>query len=70
VPSHVAEGQARSTADFQRFLSIARGSILELETQVIIANRLGYLDRKQTDDVLETADTVSRLITGLSTSLG
>ncbi len=47
IPSNTAEGFGRlSTGDYARFLTIARGSLLELETQLIIAQRLDYL---QTD---------------------
>jgi four helix bundle protein len=43
VPANIAEGQARLTKDFQHFLRIARGSLLEQETHVLIAQRLKYL---------------------------
>jgi four helix bundle protein len=70
VPSNVAEGQARnSTADFLHFLSIARGSLKEVETQVIIARRLGYIDEKLERDLTSLTEEVSRLISGLIRSL-
>lgn len=48
IPSNIAEGQARnSTAEFRNFLSIARGSLAELETQLLIAERLNYIEQKK-----------------------
>jgi four helix bundle protein len=45
IPSNIAEGQGRrTTGDFLRYLSIAYGSLCELETQLLIGQRLGYLN--------------------------
>ena len=64
IPSNLAEGAARSgQREFGQYLSIARGSLSELETQLLISTNLGYM----TDDhsVFDLIDKVSRLITGL-----
>ena len=48
VPSNIAEGQARfSRKEFHHFLSLARGSLVEIETQLIIVENLVYLSQKQ-----------------------
>lgn len=68
VPSNIAEGAARSgTAELLRFLSIANGSLSEVDTHLEIADRLGYLsDRKVLDEKVER---VFRLLSGLIASL-
>ncbi|MNI45654.1 hypothetical protein D3C73_1000920 [compost metagenome] len=70
VPSNIAEGCARrSTADFIRFLLIARGSLAEVETQLIIAQRLAYLSEAALSSLLDPADEISRMLAGLITKL-
>ncbi len=70
VPSNIAEGCARrSTPEFLRFLSIARGSLAEVETQLIIAQRLTYLDEAALTRLLEPADEISRMLSGLISKL-
>ena len=70
IPSNIAEGHARSTtADFLRFVSITLGSLAELETQVLLAIDLGYLDRSSGDDLLEDTDAVGRMLRKLQMSL-
>lgn len=64
VPSNIAEGAARAgDREFAQFLNIARGSLSELETQLLIASDLGYI--KSNDPIFGMVDRVSRLITGL-----
>jgi four helix bundle protein len=66
VPSNIAEGQGRdSDREFARFLSIAHGSVREVETQLLICDRLGYIESKRVNAALEKAAEVGRLITGL-----
>jgi four helix bundle protein len=70
IPSNIAEGQGRrTTADFLRHLSIAYGSLLELETQILIATRLCYLVEGNCKDVMGMAGEVGRLLNGLMASL-
>jgi four helix bundle protein len=68
IPSNIAEGAARTgPKEFAQFLNIARGSLSELETQLLIATDLGYLEANHS--VFDTVDRVSRLITGLHKSV-
>jgi four helix bundle protein len=70
IPSNVAEGQGRrTTQDFLRYLSIAYGSLLELETQILIATRLSYLAPGNCSSILKMAGEVGRLLNGLMSSL-
>jgi four helix bundle protein len=64
IPSNIAEGAARnSKKEFIQFLYIALGSLSELETQIIIANRLEYLNNL--DTLLDDLKFVQKLINGL-----
>lgn len=70
VPSNIAEGQGRrSTSDFLRHLSIAYGSLREVETQILISRRLKYISQAKLDEVMSRAGEVGRLLNGLMASL-
>jgi four helix bundle protein len=70
VPANIAEGQGRKhLAEYLHHLSIARGSLLELETHLIISLRLGYVRETDIEDALKMSDEVSRMISGLSSKL-
>jgi four helix bundle protein len=70
IPSDVAEGHGRKlTGAFLNHISIAAGSLMELEIQTRIAHRLDYLDKATTDHLLETTDHVGRRLTRLRQSL-
>lgn len=69
IPSNIAEGAGRTgKKEFIQFLSIAQGSTSELETQLIIANNLGFL-KPEDMYVLDELDEISRMIIGLTKSL-
>ena len=66
VPSNLAEGVARrSGAERRQFFFIARGSLSELETQVILAGRLGYLPAELTRLLLDSSGKIGAMINGL-----
>ncbi|HVO81439.1 MAG TPA: four helix bundle protein [Terriglobales bacterium] len=70
VPSNIAEGQAHyNTREFVHFLRHARGSLAELETQLLIAQRLSYAEPEKIPSVLERVNEVSRILNGLITAL-
>ena len=70
VPSNVAEGQGRrSTGEFKHFLGIARGSLLETETQILLALELQYLSSEDSERLLAETAEVGRIINGLINSL-
>jgi four helix bundle protein len=70
VPSNIAEGAGRSgSREFRRGLSVAHGSLCELETQVMIGIDLGLVTPGAGNEVLEQAADVGRIIRGLLRSL-
>jgi four helix bundle protein len=70
IPSNIAEGQARySKKDFQHFLRQAKGSAAELQTQILIAKRLRYLNEKIADRLEAVVEELMRILNGLINSL-
>jgi len=70
VPSNIAEGKGRlSKKEFVQFLSKARGSLLEAQTQLEIAFNLGFLPKSDFDKLEENASEAGRLINGLITKV-
>lgn len=70
IPSNIAEGQSRtSTKEFANFLSIAKGSKAELETQIELGVRLGFFQPDQVEVPLSLAGEVGRMLTTLIAKL-
>jgi four helix bundle protein len=66
VPSNIAEGKGhRSDPEFMRFLFHARGSLLELQTQLLIARRLGYLSKEKADELCRSGEGIARGLNAL-----
>jgi len=66
VPSNIAEGKGhRSDPEFVRFLFHARGSLLELQTQLLIARRLQYLPEAKVDELCRKGDGIGRGLNAL-----
>jgi four helix bundle protein len=69
IPSNVAEGNARRRRDYIRLLLMARGSAQEVETQLLIAERLQYARSDDLQRLLELNAVIGRLLSGLIRSL-
>jgi four helix bundle protein len=70
IPSNIAEGHARGTSrEFHHYLSITLGSTAELETQLIIAAKLDYLELTTADEMLERVDKLGKMIRALQKSV-
>jgi four helix bundle protein len=70
VPSNIAEGSARrTTRDLTAFLHVARGSVAEIETQLLLARQVAYIDDAALSSVVPRVDEVGRLLNGLIAAL-
>jgi four helix bundle protein len=70
IPSNIAEGQGKvMTGEFKQSLGHARGSLLELETQIVISRRLNLLDDTASEKLLQITAEVGRVLNGLISSL-
>ena len=68
IPSNIAEGYGRnSLSDYLRFLRVARGSLLELETQLLLSMKLGFLTNQH--QLTNLLDETGRVLQGLISSL-
>jgi four helix bundle protein len=66
IPSNIAEGKGRlSKGEFRQFLGNARGSLAEVETQILIAQNLSYLDEPETNILLAMVEEVGKVLNGL-----
>ena len=71
IPSNIAEGHDRnSDKEFSNFLCFARGSLAELETQLIISGKLGYINQEQKTHILNKCYEIGKMINGLLKKLG
>jgi len=71
VPSNIAEGQGRlHRKEFKHFLGTARGSLMEVETQLQIALNLRYLSNETCGELLHRCSEVGRILNGLLASVG
>jgi four helix bundle protein len=70
IPSNIAEGASRNSGkEFIQFLYIALGSASELETQLIISQKLSYIDNREAENYQERIEMLKKTLTGLITYL-
>ena len=70
IPANIAEGQGRQhTKEFLNFLSVARGSLKEIETHLILSQRVGLMTAQQLEPLLKLTDDISRMMSGLRKTL-
>ena len=70
IPSNIAEGKGhRSDREFRNFLLHARGSLLEVQTQLMIAEELQYISLEEGEQLLASSDAIGRCLNGLINSM-
>lgn len=70
IPANIAEGHGRDhLGDYLRHLSIANGSLKELETHLILVERLGYRAENEAEPLLVQCTEIGKMLSGLSKSL-
>ena len=69
IPANVAEGHARGTKEYQQFLRIAQGSLTELETHRMIAQRVGILPESNLAELLRQTEQLGRMLNKLRQAL-
>lgn len=70
IPSNIAEGSSRnSNKDFSRFLEIAIGSAYEIETQLLIANDLGFINNVQSETLIFQLEEIIKMISKFRSTL-
>jgi four helix bundle protein len=70
VACNIAEGHARGTTnEFVRFIRIARGSLAEIDTQIVLASELGYLSAGENEHVQVSVAAISRMLRRLEQAL-
>lgn len=70
IPSNIAEGRSRhSTKEYMRFVMMARGSVAEVETQLLISQNLNYVGDEKIQPLLEDVGEIGRMLSGLFSTL-
>lgn len=70
IPSNIAEGKGRtSLAEYLHFLSIAKGSLYEVETQLLLAIRFAYISKERAQKALDLREEISKMLSALITKL-
>lgn len=70
ISSNIAEGSSRkSNKDFSRFLEISIGSAYEIETQLLIASDLGFIENTKTDEIIKKLNEIVKMISKFKSTL-